>query len=118
MASNRTRARRIRQRCAMAATVTLPVCLLAQVQDARSADANSSSTASSPDTRCPEQAQVDSGRRSPSVPVLPWEPTPCEPARLPALPSAALADFAAIPDRWRVVSMLGAGFHMPDEVSP
>ncbi|HEU4530658.1 MAG TPA: hypothetical protein VFR59_05700 [Steroidobacteraceae bacterium] len=107
MASNRTRARRTRLRCAMAATVTLPVCLLAQAQDARSADENASSTASSPDTRCPEQAQVDSGRRSPSVPVLPWEPTPCEPARLPALPSAALADFAAIPDRWRVVSMLG-----------
>lgn len=57
--------------------------------------------------RCPQEQPVDAERRSPSVPVLPWEPTPCEPARLPRIEEGAVSDFAAVPDRWRVVSMLG-----------
>ena len=64
------------------------------------------STASG-DVRCPPETAVESGRRSPTVPVLEWEPTPCEPARLPATGEDALRDLASVPDRWRIVSMLG-----------
>lgn len=57
--------------------------------------------------RCPPEQPAESGRRSPGVPVLPWEPTPCEPARLPTAKGESIAEFASVPDRWRVVSMLG-----------
>lgn len=59
------------------------------------------------DERCPPETPVESGRRSPSVPVLDWEPTPCQPTRLPASADQALVEFASVPDRWRLVSMLG-----------
>jgi hypothetical protein len=68
--------------------------------------AQEASTASG-DVRCPPETAVESGRRSPTVPVLEWEPTPCEPARLPATGEDALRDLASVPDRWRIVSMLG-----------
>lgn len=59
------------------------------------------------DERCPPETPVESGRRSPTVPVLEWEPTPCQPTRLPATAENALEEFASVPDRWRIVSMLG-----------
>ena len=61
----------------------------------------------SSDERCPSETPVESGRRSPTVPVLEWEPTPCQPARLPATAAEALREFTSVPDRWRIVSMLG-----------
>jgi hypothetical protein len=64
-------------------------------------------SATATDDRCPAQTPVESRRRSPSVPVLEWEPTPCEPQRLPATSSEALRELASVPDRWRIVSMLG-----------
>lgn len=66
--------------------------------------------------RCPEQQPAETDRRSPSVPVLPWEPTPCEPARLPA-PQGASSEFASLPDRWRMVSMLGYRQNLLDPYS-
>jgi hypothetical protein len=63
--------------------------------------------AAASDERCPPETAVESGRRSPTVPVLEWEPTPCQPARLPATAEEALREFASVPDRWRIVSMLG-----------
>ena len=37
----------------------------------------------SPLSRCPPQQPAEPGRRSPRVPVLRFEPTPCDPTRLP-----------------------------------
>jgi hypothetical protein len=64
-------------------------------------------TSTSNGERCPPETPFESGRRSPTVPVLEWEPTPCQPGRLPATPEEALGEFASVPDRWRIVSMLG-----------
>lgn len=71
------------------------------------APVHAQNTAAPGDERCPPQTPVESGRRSPTVPVLEWEPTPCEPVRLPATAEEALRELAGIPDRWRIVSMLG-----------
>src|SRR5687768_649985 len=119
MASRRRRGSRARLRWLCAAAATLPALGIAQEQDARGSERAEppSAAPASPDTRCPQQQPIESGRRSASVPVLPWEPTPCEPARLPTLPGAALADFASIPDRWRIVSMLGYEENLLDPYS-
>ena len=61
-----------------------------------------------PQERCPPQTAVESRRRSPSVPTLRYEPTPCDPNALPEPPSDSLKDAQGLPDRWRLVSMLGA----------
>jgi hypothetical protein len=57
--------------------------------------------------RCPPQVPAEPNRRSPTVPVLRYEPTPCDPARLPDADPNALDEFAELPDRWRIVSLLG-----------
>ncbi len=67
--------------------------------------------------RCPPEQPAESGRRSPGVPVLEWDPTPCDPARLPAARADALKTFASIPDRWRVVSLLGYRENLLDPYS-
>ena len=56
---------------------------------------------------CPPQRPVESGRRSASAPVLHFEPTPCDPSRLPAADPNQLAEFPELPDRWRIVTLLG-----------
>ena len=56
---------------------------------------------------CPPQLPVESERRSTSVPVMRFEPTPCDPARLPAADPNQLAQFPVLPDRWRIVNLLG-----------
>lgn len=73
----------------------------------RIAAADAEQPAPNGSTRCPSEQPVESDRRSPSVPVLPWEPTPCEPARLPTAKGQSISEFAGVPDRWRVVQMLG-----------
>jgi len=41
------------------------------------------------------------------VPVLRFEPMPCDPARLPDADPNALDEFPELPDRWRIVNLLG-----------
>ncbi len=67
--------------------------------------------------RCPPEQPVESGRRSPAVPVLEWEPTPCDPARLPGTRADAMREFVSLPDRWRVVSLLGYRQNLLDPYS-
>jgi hypothetical protein len=64
--------------------------------------------------RCPPQQPVESRRRSPSVPTLRYEPTSCNPNALPEPPSDTLRDAEGLPDRWRLVSMLGANRNLWD----
>jgi hypothetical protein len=59
------------------------------------------------EVRCPPEQPAEPGRRSPRVPVLRYEPTPCDPSRLPGADPDALDDFPELPDRWRIVSLLG-----------
>lgn len=60
-----------------------------------------------PQLRCPPQEAAQANRRSPTIPVLRFEPTPCDPARLPDADPNALNEFSELPDRWRIVSLLG-----------
>jgi hypothetical protein len=83
------------------------LCALIACASTSTAAADGENAAATAATRCPPEQPAQSDRRSPSVPVLPWEPTPCEPARLPHAKDESLGEFAAVPDRWRVVSMLG-----------
>ncbi len=57
--------------------------------------------------RCPPQEPVKPERRSPTVPILRFEPTPCDPGRLPDADPNALNEFPELPDRWRIVNLLG-----------
>jgi hypothetical protein len=56
---------------------------------------------------CGPETPVESGRRSPQIPVLEYEPTPCDPTRLPPTRASAIEASMPLPDRWRVVSLLG-----------
>lgn len=67
--------------------------------------------------RCPQEQPAESGRRRPAVAVLPWEPTPCEPSRLPATAADAAREFGSLPDRWRIVSLLGYRENLLDPYS-
>jgi hypothetical protein len=67
-----------------------------------------------PEERCPPQRAVESGRRSPSVPTLRYEATPCDPNALPEPPVDSLKDAQGLPDRWRLASMLGARRNLMD----
>jgi hypothetical protein len=51
--------------------------------------------------------QAEGRRRSPSVPTLRYEEVPCDPNKLPEPAVDTLRDAESIPDRWRLVSMLG-----------
>ncbi|MEO8445421.1 MAG: hypothetical protein ABI567_10495, partial [Gammaproteobacteria bacterium] len=55
---------------------------------------------------CPPQEASDPGRRRPGDDPERFVPTPCNPGALRP-PGTALVDFAAYPDRWRLVSLLG-----------
>jgi hypothetical protein len=71
------------------------------------APAQPADAASSAAPRCPPQAPVEARRRSATVPVLEYEPTPCNPQALPAPDTGALGELQGIPDRWRIVDTLG-----------
>lgn len=56
---------------------------------------------------CAPEAASEARRRSPGVPVLVYEPTPCDPNRQPTPDLEAIGELAGLPDRWRLVSLLG-----------
>jgi hypothetical protein len=72
--------------------------------------AQAASSAAPPDRqaseRCPPQSAVEPRRRRPQAADEPFEPTPCNPQALPP-PRAAQTEAEGLPDRWRVVSLLG-----------
>lgn len=57
--------------------------------------------------RCPRELPADPHRRSPTVPILRWEPTPCDPARLDLTDPNYSGTFSGVPDRWRLATLLG-----------
>ena len=57
--------------------------------------------------RCPPEAAVDPDRRSPTIESGLYEPTPCDPQRLPPPLPATTPLSVPVPDRWRIVSALG-----------
>ena len=57
--------------------------------------------------RCPPETAAESRRRSADVPVLEYEPTPCNPAQLPTPMLDQIGGFQGLPDRWRLVEAIG-----------
>ena len=57
--------------------------------------------------RCPQQATAEPRRRSPSVMRSRTVDAECDPFALPEPATDSQPDIEGIPDRWRVVSMLG-----------
>ena len=55
---------------------------------------------------CPTEQASEPDRRRPGEVTAPFVPTPCNPDALRP-PETDLMEFAAYPDRWRLVSMLG-----------
>ena len=56
---------------------------------------------------CPPSQPVESGRRSPTIPVVPYEPEPCDPARISPAPMEDMGSLQGFPDRWRIVEAIG-----------
>jgi hypothetical protein len=56
---------------------------------------------------CPPPAPVESGRRSPTIPVLEYEPDPCNPSRISPAPIEEIGPLQGLPDRWRIVEAIG-----------
>jgi hypothetical protein len=56
---------------------------------------------------CPPSQPVESGRRSPTIPVVPYEPEPCDPARISPAPMEDIGSLQGFPDRWRIVEAIG-----------
>ena len=57
--------------------------------------------------RCPPESPAEARRRSADVPVLEYEPTPCNPAQLPTPALDQIGGFQGLPDRWRLVEAIG-----------
>ena len=57
--------------------------------------------------RCPPETAAESRRRSADVPVLEYEPTPCNPAQLPTPMLDQIGGLQGLPDRWRLVEAIG-----------
>ena len=57
--------------------------------------------------RCPPESPAEARRRSADVPVLEYEPTPCNPAQLPTPTLDRIGGFQGLPDRWRLVEAIG-----------
>lgn len=56
---------------------------------------------------CPRETGVKAQRRSPQVPVLEYNPTPCNPDATPEARLDEIRQGDTLPDRWRIISMLG-----------
>ncbi len=56
---------------------------------------------------CPTERPADAARRSPAIEAEPFVPTPCNPAALPPPLAATTPAAEGMPDRWRIVSLLG-----------
>lgn len=57
--------------------------------------------------RCPPETAAEARRRSASVPVNEYEPTPCNPEQLPVPTLDQIGGFQGLPDRWRLVEAIG-----------
>jgi hypothetical protein len=56
---------------------------------------------------CPKETRARTNRRSPTVPTLEYNPTPCNPNATPDAKLEGVRTGEGLPDRWRVVSLLG-----------
>lgn len=56
---------------------------------------------------CPPSQPTESGRRSPTIPVIPYEPEPCDPSRISPAPIEEMGSLQGFPDRWRIVEAIG-----------
>lgn len=56
---------------------------------------------------CPPAEPVYPRRRSPTVPVLEYQPDPCDPTRLRTPALSEIGQMQGLPDRWRIVEAIG-----------
>jgi len=56
---------------------------------------------------CPPPIASEPSRRSSTVPVLQYEPEPCDPRRIDPTPLEEIGPLQGLPDRWRVVEAIG-----------
>jgi len=56
---------------------------------------------------CPPTEGAEPRRRSPRIPVLSYEPTPCDASRLPPSPLEQSGALQGLPDRWRLIESIG-----------
>lgn len=63
-----------------------------------------SSLASEP---CPPSQPAESGRRSSTVPVIPYKAEPCDPTKISPAPMEQMGSLQGFPDRWRIVEAIG-----------
>ena len=66
------------------------------------------------DERCVAEPPADPGRRAPSVDVPPYEATPCDPQALSSPRPETTPEVTALPDRWRIASMIGVRTNLLD----
>ncbi|MEK0415956.1 MAG: hypothetical protein RL352_1353, partial [Actinomycetota bacterium] len=59
------------------------------------------------DEPCPQPQPAETGRRSPTIPVIPYEPEPCDPNRIAPASKEELGSLQGFPDRWRIVEAIG-----------
>ena len=56
---------------------------------------------------CPRAEPAEPRRRSPTVPVLEYDPDPCDPTRLRTPALSEIGQMQGLPDRWRIVEAIG-----------
>ena len=56
---------------------------------------------------CSPSQPTESGRRSPTIPVIPYEPEPCDPTKISPAPMEDMGSLQGFPDRWRIVEAIG-----------
>ena len=56
---------------------------------------------------CPSSQPTESGRRSPTIPVIPYEPESCDPTKISPAPMEDMGSLQGFPDRWRIVEAIG-----------
>lgn len=59
------------------------------------------------DEPCPPVPPAEIARRSATVPVLEYEPEPCDPRRINPAPLEDIGPLQGLPDRWRIVEAIG-----------
>ncbi|MFM7627124.1 MAG: hypothetical protein ACKO7G_11845 [Gammaproteobacteria bacterium] len=82
----------------LSAAVTLP---------SRAQDAAPPAAAAAVQDPCPRVEPADPRRRSPTVPVLEYQPDPCDPTRLRTPALSEIGQMQGLPDRWRIVEAIG-----------
>ena len=56
---------------------------------------------------CSPSQPTESGRRSPTIPVIQYEPEPCDPTKISPAPMEDMGSLQGFPDRWRIVEAIG-----------